>query len=158
MTSDQEQFIGLAKKVFLSLVNTQTDSFLFHVKSLLQSIKDSDLKEKILSHFLTIAKNRNMEDDDYVLGTLLEQTNEKIRAETIALCQTLVESIKSTGIKSAEDFLCNTGIRLNNIEEGKPLAQQIFALVLPEFQQLLLESDTWSEHLCLLQIHYDDGR
>lgn len=54
--SEQEEFVNLAKKVFLNLLEAQANSFIFHAKSLLQSVNDIELREKIVSRLFSLAR------------------------------------------------------------------------------------------------------
>lgn len=148
--SNQEQFIGLAKKVFVGLMETQSESFLFCIEPLLQSIQDVDFREQLISHLFTLAKSKSPEGDNRALELLLNQNNGEIRADAINLCRTLVDTLKLPPMDDVERsqnqivrFL-NIGVLLNRLPEGKPLAQQVLDTCQPVFQKMFVQSDKWS--------------
>lgn len=151
--SDQDQFVIPAKNVFLKMMDIHLDIFMSYAKSLLQSLKDEELKNMIISRLFTLAQRINMGENPFsnshhqwALEILIKQKDEKTRAEAIALCQKLVDSIHQEKMELVENFLCSIGLTLNKIEEGKTLAIQILNFLEPESDRILSAPDAWSDH------------
>ncbi|MDP4154019.1 MAG: hypothetical protein Q8929_00155 [Bacillota bacterium] len=157
-TSDQEKFTALAQTVFLKMVDTQEEEFMLHAKSLLQAVIDPDLKEKMISRLFKIAKSIDLKEvaenasglKRLSLVILLEQNDKKIRTEAVSLCQELLASIDPSH-ELPERFLSGIGAVLCDVEEGKPLAQQISLLLQPEFEKIFSASDPWDENSSLVE-------